>query len=66
MPIIEDSKVTELQDKLEDAQKSVDILSKEANEKKKRLSKAQDAANKSMIKIQESMEIKAQRKTEVE
>lgn len=53
-------------EKLEEAKVSVDKLSREANEKKKKLAIAQDDAQKSMVKIQESMEIKASRKAEVE
>lgn len=53
-------------EKLSGAQKDVDILSTEAVEKKKKLSVAQAEANKSMQKIQVSMEQKAARKTEVE
>lgn len=53
-------------EKLSEAQKAVDILSKEAVEKQKRLGVAQKDANQSMNKIQASMEQKASRKTEVE
>lgn len=53
-------------EKLSEAQKAVDKLSTEANEKKKRLSVAQKDASVSMQKIQVSMEQKAERKQEVE
>jgi hypothetical protein len=52
-------------EKLSQARKQVDELSTEAVEKKKKLSVAQTEANKSMQKIQVSMEQKAARKTEV-
>lgn len=53
-------------EKLSEAQKAVDKLSTEANEKKKKLSVAQKDAAVSMQRIQVSMEQKAERKTEVE
>lgn len=53
-------------EKLRGAERDVDKLSSEAVEKKKKLSVAQAEANKSMQKIQVSMEQKAARKTEVE
>jgi dynein heavy chain 2 len=53
-------------EKLAEAQRQVDSLSTEANEKKKRLSVAQKEASVSMQKISVSMEQKAERKTEVE
>lgn len=53
-------------EKLQEAQRQVDELSKEANGKKKLLSKSQVAAKQAMQLIQVSMEKKAARKTEVE
>ena len=53
-------------DKLQEAQVTVDKLSREAGEKKKVLAKKQKEANEAMGKIQVSMEQKASRKAEVE
>ena len=53
-------------EKLQEAQTTVDKLSREAGQKQKVLAAAQKEANSAMQKIQVSMEQKAARKTEVE
>jgi len=53
-------------DKLQEAQTTVDTLSREAGKKQKILSVKQKEANEAMQKIQVSMEHKAARKAEVE
>ena len=53
-------------EKLQEAEATVDKLSKEAGGKKKILAQKQKEASEAMQKIQVSMEQKAARKTEVE